>query len=193
MMQICTICKQNKPLTDFSPLKTRKLGVRSACRECQNRIARIRRNGEDKYQRLHFPDDGVIKKCTYCLKEKDIEQFQYKGDGSKLRSTWCRECTKEYRAKKADHIKTVSRNRRLKREFNITPDGYDNILKRQNGKCAICGNGNGDLKREGLFIDHNHDTGVVRGLLCGKCNVGIGHFQDNPKLLKRAIEYLTVA
>ena len=60
------------------------------------------------------------------------------------------------------------------------------LLEEQNGRCAIC--------EEILFdpeLDHNHDTDEIRGLLCPKCNRGIGQFKDNPLLLVKAIEYLT--
>ena len=58
---------------------------------------------------------------------------------------------------------------------------------RQGGRCLICG----CVPEKTLHIDHNHGTGAVRGLLCGKCNVGLGLFGDNPTRLERAAAYLS--
>jgi hypothetical protein len=79
------------------------------------------------------------------------------------------------------------------RKYGITKDRYDELLKYQDGKCAICNCAetvklNGKLKR--LAIDHCHQTNFVRGLLCSRCNVAIGNFNDNWILLDNALEYL---
>jgi len=61
---------------------------------------------------------------------------------------------------------------------------YEKLLQEQQGRCAIC-----RAKRE-LVVDHNHDTGAVRGLLCYPCNVGLGCFADDEYVLRRALKYL---
>ena len=64
------------------------------------------------------------------------------------------------------------------------------MLAAQHGKCAICG-GNRSIKDTfRLGIDHDHATGRIRGLLCGNCNIGLGHFDDSPGLLEKAADYL---
>lgn len=73
----------------------------------------------------------------------------------------------------------------LKRH-GLTPEDYAELFLKQGGRCGICGSpGVGPLR-----VDHDHETGAVRGLLCHKCNVGLGHFNDDPDLLARAQEYL---
>lgn len=77
---------------------------------------------------------------------------------------------------------------RLKKEFNLTIEQYEKILQDQNGSCAIC-------KRTeptgyGWHVDHCHSTLKVRGLLCSKCNQGLGLFEDKINSLKEAIKYL---
>lgn len=82
---------------------------------------------------------------------------------------------------------TVSRRKSgvdMKRRYGITPEDYESMLYRQGGCCAICG------KEKPLQIDHCHDTGTVRGLLCFDCNTGIGKLNDDPDLLERAAAYL---
>jgi len=69
--------------------------------------------------------------------------------------------------------------------YGLALGEYDALLTVQDGRCAICGRGD-----EHLCVDHNHVTGVVRGLLCRKCNGGVGLLQDNPGLLREAADYL---
>lgn len=81
-----------------------------------------------------------------------------------------------------------------KRKYNygITQDKYEEMLSMQNSSCAICANI--DPGCHGVFsVDHCHTTGVVRGLLCHSCNVGLGYFRDSKASLQNAIEYLTAA
>lgn len=76
----------------------------------------------------------------------------------------------------------------------MTVDSYNDLLFSQDGLCAICKNPESVGARNGgvrnLAVDHCHETGEVRGLLCHHCNVGLGHFKDNIKLLENSIKYL---
>ena len=76
------------------------------------------------------------------------------------------------------------------RQFSVTPADYDARLKAQGGVCAICGLEETQAMKKHLNIDHDHETGLNRGLLCNSCNVGLGHFQDSEILLRLAIAYL---
>lgn len=71
------------------------------------------------------------------------------------------------------------------KKYNLSPDEYFKILKKQNLLCAICN------EEKFLVVDHNHKNGEVRGLLCNKCNIGLGHFNDNVSLLNSAIKYVS--
>lgn len=68
-----------------------------------------------------------------------------------------------------------------------TYDDYEAALERQGGVCAVCGAGGGS---RALHLDHCHDSGLARGILCGNCNTGIGKLRDDPDLLRKAIAYL---
>lgn len=83
------------------------------------------------------------------------------------------------------------KNRRCKR-YGITAQFYNELFINQEGCCAICGIHQSELLYT-LCIDHDHITRMVRGLLCLKCNSGIGKFQDNTELLGKAIEYLKLS
>jgi hypothetical protein len=83
------------------------------------------------------------------------------------------------------------KNRRCKK-YGITPAVYNILFNKQEGSCAICGVHQSELPYT-LCIDHDHCTGIVRGLLCYKCNTGIGKFEDNADLLEKAINYLNLS
>ena len=92
----------------------------------------------------------------------------------------------------AKQKKRVSRDRpHLMERYGLTPEDYDAMLRAQDGKCAICGReDSGRSDKRSLCVDHDHDTGAVRGLLCDPCNNGLGRFNDDPSLLMAAIRYL---
>ena len=86
----------------------------------------------------------------------------------------------------------AKRDRQLRRKYGITAADYDLMADAQGGRCAIC-LGHPTPNSQGgatLHVDHCHATGRVRGLLCGRCNKGLGLFQDDPDLLVRAAWYL---
>lgn len=82
------------------------------------------------------------------------------------------------------------RSHKLKAAYGIDATQYNDMLERQGGGCAICGATRHDARSANLAVDHCHETGKVRGLLCGACNNGIGRFKHNPVLLENAIGYL---
>jgi hypothetical protein len=81
----------------------------------------------------------------------------------------------------------VARTRRLQRDYGLTEQQYDALVEEQLGFCAICHQLPGV---RGFVVDHNHETGEVRGLLCDRCNTGLGLFRDLPDNLRRATAYL---
>lgn len=101
-----------------------------------------------------------------------------------------RRTTPEFRAKEI----SKNRVRRLREKYGLTLEAYQAMIAAQNNCCAICGRSDGGFTRLGrvvdLGVDHDHATGVVRELLCGNCNTGIGNFMDSPMLLWQAIRYL---
>jgi hypothetical protein len=89
-------------------------------------------------------------------------------------------------------VKAKNRRSNLRR-YGLTADQYDAMLEKQNGVCLLCadppkGEGHGASSR--LHVDHDHETGKVRALLCNNCNRAIGHFRDDPELMQRASLYV---
>jgi len=94
------------------------------------------------------------------------------------------------RERRAENPRTV-RDDNLRHLYGITHEDYERMLEEQGGGCAICGSTTSRRKGRGhLSIDHCHQTGKVRGVLCDPCNNGLGRFGDDPELLRGALEYL---
>jgi len=141
------------------------------------------------------------KKCTQCDTVKPLDQFGVSRQGARgpvYRSN-CKACASA-RAMQwfADNPERTMANRRrwnLQKLYGITPEQYEEMLSEQGGLCAVCRQPEPDAHgRTGtqfsLSVDHCHDTGRVRGLLCQKCNRAIGLLGDNVELLRAAIRYL---
>ena len=92
---------------------------------------------------------------------------------------------KQYRQKH----KAKARHGNLVRKYGIGLKEYDELFITQEGCCAICGTHQTELSRA-LVVDHNHETGEIRGLLCHKCNLTLGYVNDNIRVLINAIKYL---
>jgi len=132
--------------------------------------------------------------CTICSVKKGLEKLQDFELMAKYRTPEKqRDRLRKYR-KTGKHkefpanSKDCKISKNLKANYQLTLEEYNTILEKQGNKCAICGNVCSSGKR--LAVDHNHNTGIIRSLLCGKCNMGIGLFGENISLLQKVIEYL---
>lgn len=137
-----------------------------------------------------------------CKEEKPRSVYRVRSGGKKDGHThsYCRPCELEYNRKKAkrfwdnnpeyrERMKEVNRRTTLRRYYGISVEEYDSLLERQGGVCAICG-GPPVGKRKYLDVDHCHDSGEIRALLCSPCNVTLGYMQDNPVRLRAAADYV---
>lgn len=86
--------------------------------------------------------------------------------------------------------KLQRRKEALKHYYGITLEQYDNMLAKQNGCCAVCGKNTPGHNHKHFSVNHDHETGEIRGLLCNDCNRGIGLLGDNAENIKKALEYL---
>lgn len=130
--------------------------------------------------------------CNNCKLEKSLEDFMRHTGIKSGRGPKCKVCNNAYYAKrrieKYELVRTYEKKfhyeRRLRYEYNITVEQHQQMLIEANGKCALC------YREDKLVIDHCHNTGKVRGLLCSHCNTGLGQFRDDIEALQRSIEYL---
>lgn len=172
----CRDCRKNYTRT-YRDLHKKPIGYIGICKKC----------GENKH---HSPTGA---RCKDCVKQQTRDNKEVR-----------REYNKEYRHKNKEKIEAKlkvlkengnltlrDRRSKLKRVYNITLDQYTEMQIAQNFKCAICGSTDPQSKgRKDLFIDHCHNSNKVRGLLCSKCNMGLGSFQDSTETLEKAILYL---
>ena len=122
------------------------------------------------------------KRCSRCGEVKPAETF---AKSSRARDGLTGHC---YPCKTAD---SRERNYRIRTKYGISNGDYLAMVEAQGGRCAICGEHPDPARQHAkLYIDHCHDSGKVRGLLCHGCNVGIGWMQDQPERLDAAAAYL---
>lgn len=132
---------------------------------------------------------ALTKYCTSCKRSKKIEMFGKRSasaDGLMIR---CKACVSKANAKYKAKNPEAQRTSHLKVKYNLTPEEYQRIDTLQEGNCSICGK-HKSVFGMALAVDHNHDTGQLRGLLCINCNNGLGKFHDDIILLERAVQYL---
>jgi hypothetical protein len=158
----CNKCGEVKPLNEFYAMRGMRDGHRNDCIECSKAAKRARqaRNPVPYRERAR----------------------QWAADNPERRAAY----QAEYRGR--PEVKRRARNAYFLRTYGVTADEVDKMLDAQNGRCAICG-----VRPERLasmHIDHDHDRGHLRGLLCVSCNQGLGQFRDDPALLLRAVVYL---
>jgi len=113
-----------------------------------------------------YPAQGTAT-CSLCRVQFEAGKY----------NRYCPPCT----AKEA-------RAHQLRLNYNITPQEYDAMLSAQGGGCYICGR---PPKTKRLAVDHDHKTGLVRGLLDRRCNNALSMFSDSPKRMLKAVSYLT--
>ncbi len=154
--------------------------------------------------------DNAAKTCTKCSTEKEISAFGKDGQKKDGLSPHCRACRAimskrhyENNKEKVDgrnrkwykdnghtkEFKDGTRNATLKRKYGIDVSDYNGMFIEQGGRCAICGKHQSEFVHS-LVVDHNHETGKVRGLLCRACNLGIGMLGDVLEVMKNAIKYV---
>ena len=181
----CSKCKIVKPIENFNKNRLMKDGLQNQCSLCQNSYWKSKKQISKEEAEKYLQDklkSGELFQCKSCKHEKLADAFYYQRRyGSVvLALNKCKDCQTNYQRNKA---------------FGITDEDFNTLLEKQNHKCAICGVDH-DYYRSytqngrRFAVDHNHKTGEIRGLLCDKCNRGIGYFKDSEQLLSCAILYL---
>lgn len=145
-------------------------------------------------QRQHEPP--LSKTCARCKVVRPRDAFRFRtGKQAHLLRAYCRDCERIVQRDKmrkwSEDPAWRARQCRLNRlnTYGLTEDELVALEVRSGGRCEICGGPPDGVKNE-LCIDHDHETGKVRGLLCGRCNTAIGMMEDDPTRLEAAIAYL---
>ena len=178
----CPEC--NKPFK-ATPCKVKSLVIK-CCGECGN--AR-------HSNKIDTETNTLV--CSECETAKPLEDF-YKNSRRKLGyDSRCKSCMNSYKAswvlaKNPNYVSLKAENSRLVKRYGISSKDYQELLEKQDYCCAICGNtpeeGRGNTSK--LNVDHCHETGKIRGLLCHKCNTGLGLLGDTKEGLLKALNYL---
>lgn len=128
--------------------------------------------------------------CRTCKSRRQMADFHWANAGRHRRRT-CKSCDDTRaavrRALNPAKYARAARERTFKRKYGITLAEFDAMLVGQRYRCRICME---QLTADATHVDHDHRSGVVRGLLCTNCNLGLGHFRDDPQRLRMALAYL---
>lgn len=143
--------------------------------------------------------------CTKCKEPKPEAAFGKSKDKRNGFLSWCRKCSaksssawqkrnlkeayqqiREAKLRKPELYKASSRRGYLRRTYGLTEAQYSKMVEKQKGLCGICEK----KSKRRLHVDHCHQTGIIRGLLCLQCNTALGKFQESPVVLSLAIIYL---
>lgn len=119
-----------------------------------------------------------MKICSQCGEEKDYTHYNKEPRNSDGYTGSCKECRNSNRRGK----RQLEGKKHRAKQYGLSVEQYEAYFLE--ASCGICG------IKDDLVLDHNHETGEVRGVLCGKCNRGLGLFNDNIEDLKGAIEWL---
>ena len=150
--------------------------------------------------------EQISKRCPSCGKTKPATDFRPEASRPRGTASYCRTCepairrkrylarrdahneyARRYQQERPERRSVYARRYALKKLYGITPEQWDRMYEAQDGQCLICGT---SPARKRLHVDHDHETGRVRGLLCSGCNSGIAHLRHDPQLLSKAIAYL---
>jgi hypothetical protein len=149
-------------------------------------------------------EDTGLKWCSRCGETKLATEFHVRHASNDGRVSRCKQCIaaydREYFSANSDRLRAQAKNRygatkhqvrvkQMRRMYDLTIAEYDAMRDAQDNQCAICGRHERDLNKR-LCVDHDHETGRVRGLLCNQCNSLLGRWNDDPAIARRAAAYL---
>lgn len=128
-----------------------------------------------------------MKVCNRCGKEKKKDEFSTQPQNKDGLRGECRVCKNKYN--RSYMTKEKRKHASLMHSFGISLLTYNKLKEKQNYCCKICGIHESKLRCD-LVVDHCHNSGKIRGLLCESCNLGLGKFYDNQELLSKALNYI---
>lgn len=182
--------KEQQKQANREAVKKYREKIRSNPQKHEERKAKQR---EWNKARMDEIKSDPIKYAEYLEKEKQRGKQKRKDvQQDPVRKEKRNKYYKEYSEKNKERVKKYQsrtpeqwKERNIARRYGITIEFYNSLIEHQKGVCAIC------LKKpEKFHVDHSHETGIVRALLCNKCNTSLGLLQEDIDIFHRAIEYL---
>ncbi|WP_370268428.1 endonuclease VII domain-containing protein [Streptomyces sp. V4I8] len=168
-MKRCVRCGETKSHAAFARKRSNLDGLQRHCRECRTNYHS--RAPEQRTPSREVPEGH--KRCSACGETRPRSGFHRKRSADDGLASRCKACRAA--AAPAQH---------LRRKYGITLVERDEMIAAQKGLCAIC------LTAPAVHVDHCHETGRVRGVLCFNCNSGLGLLRDDPEAMNRAADYL---
>jgi hypothetical protein len=139
-------------------------------------------NGHDMTAENTYVSPDGVSACRECIRISTKKHYWSNREKRLANQS-------EWRKRNPDKVKHFAENKRL-RTYGLTRESHLEMLKSQGFSCAICKEPQSSNKRK-LHIDHDHETGNVRGLLCSRCNTGIGQLRHDLELIESAFKYLS--
>jgi hypothetical protein len=178
---------ESKPLTEFTLNKRSADGRGTYCRVCFNIRSRehrerlAAREGREVTRKREVP--AGMKYCPRCQQELPIDAFGSNRSSRDGRAAYCRPCHNAVGLENKRRLYGSTRDYHLRRRYGLTSADVDAMVEAQGGTCAVCPG-----KPE--HVDHDHETGQVRGILCFNCNQSLGNVRDDPNVLRGLARYL---
>jgi len=193
LFKVCSKCGSLKGSWDYSKCKTTKSGLYSYCNTCKSEAAKayyeanrakvcdhVSNYRSENKEKIKVRDSSYNKSNKDKIKSRRADYYKVN-----------RERIKEERGDITDEIKFHNFRRSLKRKYNLSLVDFVSMVDNQKGCCDIC---NESLilpdQDRNLHVDHNHNTGEVRSLLCNKCNTSLGLLRENKEILNSMIRYI---
>jgi hypothetical protein len=168
----CRKCETIKPLTQFAGNKSARDGHQAHCRSCAAAAYRLRRADEGQVSRPAEVPEGH-KFCRGCRRVLPVSDWSPRINANDGLAWQCKSC-----------LSAKDRAKHLMRTYGMSVEDLDAMLDWQHGVCAIC------QTAPAAHVDHDHESGSVRGLLCFRCNAALGQLGDDPLVVRRAARYL---
>jgi hypothetical protein len=192
-MKRCTKCGQSRPLNEFSKHSTCADGYGVYCRKCSTiQMREYRKTPAEKrsrfllHERVKNTLTTLTKCCNRCKQEKPLDAFYKRATNLDGHHGECKKC---FNVAQKEWLKTPDgKNRHFfaqeKHKYGLSTAQVNLLM--QEDVCEICGR----FLEGKLCVDHDHKTGIVRGVLCKRCNIALGCMNDDPHVFRKAAEYL---
>ncbi|MFD4030861.1 endonuclease VII domain-containing protein [Streptomyces sp. NPDC058637] len=169
----CSPCRMAPPAESFAGNRAMRDGLQANCRKCSAEYHRQRQEAKGRSVRVKVPVPRGHKRCPQCGEVKPHDRWERDRSSSDGWPSHCRPCRAE-------------RNRMsyIQRKYGPGPAELDTLTAAQQGVCGIC------PTARSQHVDHCHETGRVRGVLCFSCNAALGQLKDRPDAIRRAAAYV---